>query len=215
MSTDHIVGQGEHLSQIAEKYGFRDYKTIWNHPSNAKLQKLRHSPNVLMPGDTVHIPDKVQKEEACPTEQTHRFKLADSRLYLHLALKDFDDQPLANAKCELKIDGKSISLTTDGSGHLKAPIAPTSTEATLTFHDPLVPFDVSVPIKIGHLDPVEEVSGQKARLSNLGYITRPIEDLDDTTLRHAIQEFQCDLGLPVNGVCNAETQAKLKKLHGS
>ena len=92
MSIDHVVQQGEHLSQIAEKYGFRNI--VWN-PSNADLKKLRQSPNVLMPGDKVHIPDKIQGQESCSTERTHRFKLADRRLFLHLAIKDFDDQPLA------------------------------------------------------------------------------------------------------------------------
>jgi N-acetylmuramoyl-L-alanine amidase len=215
VSTDHTVLQGDHISQIAEKYGFRDHTTIWNHPSNANLKKLRQSPNVLFPGDVVHIPDKLQKHESRPTDQTHRFKVADDRLFLHLALKDFDDEPLANTKCELQVDGKSTSLTTDGDGHIKVPVSRTAKEATLTFKDPLVPFDVTVPIKIGHLDPVEEVSGQKARLSNLGYITRPLEEVDDTIFARTVQEFQCDLGLPVNGVCDAATQAKLKKLHGS
>jgi len=215
MSVDHVVQQGEHLSQIAEKYGFRDYKIVWNHPSNADLKKLRQSPNVLMPGDTVHIPDKTQRQESCSTEKMHRFKLADCRLFLHLAIKDFDDQPLANTKCDLQIDGKSTSVTTGPDGHLKVPISPLTKEATLTFHDPLVPFDVSVPIKIGHLNPVEELSGQKARLSNLGYITRPLEEVDKATLERAVQEFQCDFGLPVNGICDAATRTKLKKLHGS
>src|SRR5215212_188617 len=119
MSTDHLVEQGDHISQIAEKYGFRDHRTIWNHPRNAELKKLRESPNVLFPGDIVHIPDKMQKQESRPTDQTHRFKIVDDRLFLHLALKDFDDQPLANTKCELQVDGKSITLTTDSDGHMK------------------------------------------------------------------------------------------------
>ena len=55
MSINHIVRQGEHLSQIALNYGFRDYKIIWDHPDNAALKKLRKSPNVLMPGDTLRI----------------------------------------------------------------------------------------------------------------------------------------------------------------
>jgi len=215
VSTDHVVQQGDHLSQIAEKYGFRDFKTIWNDPGNVELRKLRDSPNVLLPGDVVHVPDKRQKQESRSTDQTHRFKVSDQRLFLHLALKDFDDEPLANTKCELEVDGKSNSLTTDGNGHIKVPISRTTKEATLKFKDPLVPFDVTVPIKIGHLDPVEEISGQKARLSNLGYITRPLEEVDEAIFERTVQEFQCDAGLPVNGICDAATKAKLKQLHGS
>jgi hypothetical protein len=94
-------------------------------------------------------------------------------------------------------------------------VSRTAKEATLTFKDPLVPFDVTIPIKIGHLDPVEEISGQKARLSNLGYITRPLEEVDDTIFDRTVQEFQCDMGLPVTGECNAATRDKLKQAHGS
>jgi hypothetical protein len=215
MSTDHVVQQGEHLSQIAKQYGFRDFNTVWNHPDNAALKKLRQSPNVLFPGDTVKIPDKTQKKESRPTGQKHSFKLAGGRLLLRLALRDFDNQPLANTACQVQVDGASTELTTDANGRVEVPISATATDATLVFKDPLVPFDLSVPIKIGHLDPVEEVSGQKARLSNLGYITRPIEEVDDTIFARTVQEFQCDLGLPVNGVCDAATQNKLKELHGS
>ena len=168
MSTDHVVQQGEHLSQIAKQYGFRDFNTVWNHPDNADLKKLRQSPNVLFPGDTVKIPDKTQKKESRPTGQKHSFKLAGGRLLLRLALRDFGNQPLANTACQVKVDGASTELTTDANGRVEVPISATATEATLVFKDPLVPFDLSVPIKIGHLDPVEEVSGQKARRSGQG-----------------------------------------------
>jgi hypothetical protein len=213
---DHVVKQGEHLTQIADQYGFRNFETIWNHPGNAGLKASRSSPNVLLPGDTLEIPDKSDKKTAVPTTQKHRFQLADNRLSLRLALRDFDNQPLANTKCELRITGgPTVQLTTDGEGKIQTQIPVTAKEATLVFTDPLVPFDLSVPIKIGHLDPVDAVSGQKARLSNLGYITRPLEEVDDVVFARTVQEFQCDLGLKVTGVCDAATQSKLRELHRS
>ncbi|HEY6945459.1 MAG TPA: LysM domain-containing protein, partial [Candidatus Acidoferrum sp.] len=71
MSETHIVEQGEHLSQIAKKYGFPDYKIVWDHPENADLKKLRKNPNILFPGDQVFIPDKEEKEESGPTDKRH------------------------------------------------------------------------------------------------------------------------------------------------
>jgi hypothetical protein len=213
--TDHVVQQGEHLSQLAEQYGFRDYETIWNHPKNAKLKQLRDSPNVLSPGDVVHVPDKEQRREARPTGKRHTFEVRGTPLMLRLALKDFGNEPLANTKCVLTFGGASMPLTTDAKGRIEVPISPTVKDATLAFNDPLVPFDLSVPIRVGHMDPVETVSGQKARLSNLGYITRPLGEVDDTFFEHVVQEFQCDSGLKVSGACDAATQAKLKELHGS
>src|SRR4051812_42384267 len=212
---EHVVQQGEHVSQIANEYGFRDFRTIWENPSNADLRQLRDNPNVLFPGDIVHIPDKSQREDVAATGIVHLYSVKGQTLFLHLALKDFDNQPLADTDCELQIEGKSIQLTTDADGHIKTPISRTATEATLNFKDPLVPFDLTIPIKIGHLNPVEELSGQKARLSNLGYITRSLEDVDETIFSYTVQEFQCDLGLPVTGICDSATLAKLKELHGS
>ena len=203
------------MSQIASGYGFRDFTTIWEHPDNAELKELRQSPNVLLPGDILRIPDKAQKTEARPTTARHRFKLSSRGLLLRLALRDWDNEPLTNTECELEIDGALTALTTDGDGRMEVTIPVTAKGGRLTFKDPLVPFDVSIPIKIGYLDPVEEISGQKARLSNLGYITRPLAEVDDTFFDHAVQEFQCDFGLTVTGECDAETQAVLKDLHGS
>lgn len=215
MATTHIVQQGEHLSSIAKQYGFNDYHTIWEDPQNTALKQQRQSPNVLFPGDSLVIPDKEAKGEQRPTGQQHQFKISRPPVRLRLALRDFDNQPLVNTECEIQVDGSSKSLTTDGDGRIEVAISATAQEATLVFKDPLVPFDLSVPIKIGHLDPVDQVSGQKARLSNLGYITRPLEEVDDTFLSYVVQEFQCDFDLPVTGVCDDATQAKLRKLHGS
>jgi N-acetylmuramoyl-L-alanine amidase len=215
MATDHVVQQGEHVSQIATKYGFRDYRTIWDDAANAQLKQLRRSPNVLLPGDTLRIPDKIQKTESRATGATHRFQVGGAPLLLRLALKDWDDNPLADTKVTVTIGGTSVPLQTDGDGRVEVPISPSATEATLIFDDPMVPFDLSVPINIGHLDPVEELSGQQARLSNLGYITRPLGEVDTVPFEYVVQEFQCDFGLEVTGECGAQTQAKLKELHGS
>jgi hypothetical protein len=215
MGTEHVVLQGEHLSQISAKYGFLDYRTVWDHPGNAELKALRKTPNVLLPGDTVHIPDKLKKQESRGTGQLHRFQVPSPRLSLHIVLKDWANQPLANTECALQLEGKSIPLKTDAAGRIRVPISITEAEATLTFKDPMVPFDLLVPIKIGHLDPVDSASGQMARLSNLGYITRPLEDVDDIVLTRTVQEFQCDTDLPVTGECDAATQSKLKEMHGS
>jgi len=39
MSINHTVKQGEYLSSIARRYGFSDYKVIWNDKNNAKLKE--------------------------------------------------------------------------------------------------------------------------------------------------------------------------------
>ena len=81
--------------------------------------------------------------------------------------------------------------------------------------DPQTPLEaISIAIRIGHLDPVEETSGQEARLNNLGYAATGGVEKDPDALRSAIEEFQCDHGLTVDGICGAKTQNKLKEVHG-
>ena len=86
--------------------------------------------------------------------------------------------------------------------------------AQLTVKDPVTPVqNLPLQFHIGHLDPVEEKSGQLARLTSLGYYDGPKEAPDDQ-FQSAVEEFQCEHQLPVNGLCNAQTQAKLMQIHG-
>jgi Putative peptidoglycan binding domain len=214
MSTDHVIEQGEHLSQLAKQYGFRDHLTIWDHPNNAELKEKRQNPNVLFPGDSVFIPDKEEKTLPLPTGQSHRFQLKGKPLMLRVVIRDFDHEPLANTKCTIQIDGKEEELTTDDQGMISLPIPKNAEEGLLVYENPLFPFPLSIPIKIGHLDPVEEITGQRARLNNLGYSAEPLESEDEDKFTMAVQEFQCDHELTVDGVCGPETQAKLKETYG-
>jgi hypothetical protein len=47
-------------------------------------------------------------------------------------------------------------------------------------------------LAVGHLDPVEEVSGVQARLGNLGYYSGPITGTLDDATRRAISAFRLD-----------------------
>lgn len=218
MST-HIVVQGEHLSGIAKKYGFTSYKPIWDHPQNAALKKERQNPNVIFPGDKVFIPEVRSKEVGRSTGQAHRFVLKSDKLQLRLVLEDLYEKPIDNAECELVIEGQTFKLKTDAKGKVEQQIAPDVHAATLTIKDPRTPQNgITIPIRIGDMDPVDKVSGQKARLNNLGYFAGPIEGRTEqenqALFLSAVEEFQCDHGLGVDGKCGAATQAKLKQVHG-
>jgi N-acetylmuramoyl-L-alanine amidase len=230
MSMYHRVEQGEHLSSIAKKYGFSTYKTIWDHPENAELKNNRKNPNVLFPGDWLFVPDGNEKSVSRSTEKRHRFLLRTQTLKLRLVLEDLYEKPIANAKCELQVENEDFKLVTNGQGRIEQDIKPEAKRALLIIKDPKTPVnEIEIPIKIGHLDPVEEVSGQKARLNNLGYFAGPFdgktEAENQALFRSAIEEFQCDHfpeprradGVPsaVDGLCGPKTQAKLKQVHGS
>jgi hypothetical protein len=209
MSESHVVKQGEHLSRIAEQCGFVDYATIWNYPANSELKQKRKTPHVLHPGDTLVIPDSEQKKEPCATGQVHVFCVNRNKLALHLRLQDPTWTPIGSEACDLGVEAQQHRLTTDGDGLIRLGIARSAEQAHLHFGD------FEAPVLIGHLDPIDTVSGQVGRLNNLGYRAGPLDGSDAQLLRSAIEEFQCDHQLTVDGICGPKTQAKVKEIHGS
>lgn len=207
----YTVQQGDHLSGIAQKFGFLDFNTIWKHPNNAELRSKRQEAHVLNPGDVLYIPDKEKKTVAVPTTKTHDFKVSRKRLMLRIVLKDFDEQPVADTECELEVEGNVFHLKSGKDGLIEAAIPVTAVKGSLKVPE----LGLELPLKIGFLDPPEEDSGWQARLINLGYHAGPVGDTDEEQLGYAIEEFQCDHKLPVTGELDAATRTKLKEAHGS
>jgi hypothetical protein len=206
----HIVKQGEHLSGLAQRFGFRDYRTIWNDPGNDALRKLRKDPHVLRPGDSLFIPEKQAKVAPVATGNVHRFVVKTMPLRVRLVLKDFDSQPLANVACTLEIEGTRYPLTSDANGVIEQDITKTARNGVLRVPS----FGLEWPVQIGSLDPVDSDLGWRARLINLGYYPGGLADTDGERLRHAIEEFQCDHDLKVTGEADAATQSALVRVHG-
>jgi len=167
----------------------------------------------LFAGDRLFIPDKQTKTESVATEQRHRFQVKGGSLLLRIVLKDIDDEPIAQAACALEVDGAEHFLTTDANGLIEQAIPGTAERGTLTIDDPDVLLDIEG-LRIGHLDPVDTPSGQQARLNNLGYYIDTADRPEEEELRSAVEEFQCDHGLTVDGDCGPNTQAKLTEVHG-
>jgi len=215
MEDYYTVKQGDHLSKIAKDNGFTDYTVIWDHPDNSDLKKQRQNPNILLPGDQLFIPDMEQKQESGSTDKKHTFTVDKKTLKLCLVLQDMYEKPVSGAQCALLVDGQVFQLTTDGNGKLEQEIPLDAKEGTLTIRGDQTPFanDV-IPIKIGPLDPVDEISGQVARLNNLGYSAGKLDGSGTDAFSSAVQEFQCDNNLTVDGICGPQTQSKLKQVHG-
>jgi len=220
VSETHTVVQGEHLSGIADQYGFSNYLTIWNHPQNAALKSLRKNPNILFPGDQVFIPEREVKKESRPTDKSHKFKLPAGPLTLRIVLVRIYDKPYANTQCVLRMGATLANLVSDGTGKVEQVIDKSLVNASLLVKDQIVlktttvPVEREIQLRVGFLDPVEEKTGQRARLANLGYYRAAIEPGDDDEFLSAVEEFQCENGLGVDGICGPLTQAKLIAVHG-
>ena len=214
MAASHIAEPGEYIASIAADYGFSSSLTIWHHPENAALKALRKNPNTLLPGDIVYIPDRQTKVYPGQTEKHHIFVREQTNPKLRIVLRDENDQPVANAPCKLKIDGNVYDLNTDDQGLCEQPISYTAQEGTLIILGNAAGVASEIPVKIGHLHPIEEMTGVQARLNNLGYDAGEVGGGDQEMLRSAVQEFQLDHGMTPDGKWEAPFQAKLKEVYG-
>lgn len=203
--------QGECISSIAFRHGFFP-DTIWNHPDNAELKRLRRDPNVLLAGDVVQVPDLRPKEVDAATEECHRFRRKGVPEKLRIKIEDEAGEPIANAPYEITIDGKHRRGTTDADGWVIESIPPDAQGGTLVVGKEGE--EQEHELNLGHLDPIEELTGVQARLKNLGYGCAVDGQLSEQT-REAIKKFQLERSLDATGEPNDATRERLQKEHQS
>jgi Putative peptidoglycan binding domain/LysM domain len=204
----HVVAQGECLSSIAAQYGLA-WSRIWNLPENNALRTTRKNPNVLFPGDVVHVPAREVRDESRSTEKRHRFMVKGVPVKLRLRLLAAS-KPLANEPYTLTIDGRTVKGTTDGRGEIDETI-PASAESGVLI---LTKDKVRLELDIGHLDPITELHGVQARLHNIGYFCGDINGELTPVTRTALLAFQETSRLRATGEPDAATRDKLLEKHG-
>jgi hypothetical protein len=205
---ERVVKQGECLFSIAAAYGF-DWRHLWALGENAQLKHQRKLPNILHPGDRLFIPERELKEEPRPTEQKHKFlyKALPFRLRIRLLAAG---KPLANEAYALEIAGKRIEAATDADGRLDEQIPPDAAEARLFIGRS----KIELQLALGHLDPVEEISGVQGRLNNLGFHCGEVDGVLGPKTESALKAFQETYELAITGEPDEATAAKLKELYG-
>jgi hypothetical protein len=223
MAEDYEVQQGDCINSIAYGNGFF-WETIWNHSSNADLKTQRKNPNILMPGDIVHIPDLTLKQESAATEQRHNFKLKGVPAQFRLRILQEADpsdaaeatpanQPRANAPFYLYVDDVLLQQgSTDGKGMVECSLPPDAQQGCLVL-DNGTDQQTTILLNFGCLDPVEEISGVQARLRNLGYDCGDEDgDLGPQTTE-ALIGFQTDQNMDPSGTLDGATRDKLRHAH--
>jgi N-acetylmuramoyl-L-alanine amidase len=204
---DYIVSAGDSLASIAKDNGYL-WKTLWEHGNNAGLRSKRSSPNQLVVGDSVFLPDKAAKNVSKPTDAKHQFKRKGEPTRLKLQLLDMGE-PRKNEKYTLTFGDQVIHASTDGEGKIDQPIPGETKTATLSLGDG----SESYSIGIGELDPVDQVTGIQHRLTNLGFPCGGEKgELGDAT-RDALKRFQAANGLKETGEADGPTKSKLSELH--
>ena len=205
--TTYTVKDGDHVSGIAQSFGFDDYTTVWNDPGNSDLQQQRTDPHVLQPGDSLTIPEvNAQPGANKPTSAKHPFQINLSPLKLRLTLLDLAAKPMKSAPVTVA----GAALTTDGNGLVEAPVDKSAKDATLDSAGS------EVDLLLGGLNPSDDTSdaGYKGRLLNMGFLwDDTVADSDDEMLI-ALQDFQAQYKLTVSGQLDDATKAKLLQTYG-
>ena len=161
----HVVAQGEHLASVAMRYGVAE-SDIWNHPKNADLKAQRKTGNVLAPCDVLYVPTrKPPRWAALSVGAVNTFVADVPKLKLTVTLTD-DDGPLPNLSYVASGRFGSLEGTSDGAGIVTLPI--TALDSMVLLELPAL--GKTVHLYVGHLDPIDLVSGLQHRLHHLGYL---------------------------------------------
>lgn len=205
---DHVVREGECLSSISEEAG-HFWETLWNHPANRQLAEVRDNPNVLLPGDRIKVPPIRLKQEPAAIDEHHRFrrKGVPSRLRLRF---QWCNEPRAATPFVLVVAGHRMEGTTDDDGQIDVALPPGATTGQITVGEGSEAQHFA--LRLGRIPPVGSSAGLRRRLRNLGY--DPGTPADEEMLRLAIERFQSDHDLPIDGTLNNTLRAKLQQEHG-
>lgn len=216
MAQNYTVAQGDCLSSIARRFGFKSYHKIYHHPNNSAFREKRPNPNIIYPGDFLFIPDPLVKEEACATDKRHRFSLLRTKVLLRIRLEDRQQQPYKYKRYKVEVGQKTCSGHTNEKGIVEELIPADATTGTLFLwlsDESDEQASIKMPLNIGHLDPVDEITGAQARLNHLGYECGEVDGILGPKTESALRAFQRDFGLEETGKTDAPTCKKLQQLH--
>lgn len=209
----HEIAEGECTSLLAARWGL-PWKKIWDAPENDGLREAGRQPNVLLPGDRVHIPELEPKEVTLATEARHRVVVVGRTVTVHLLLVAGRD-PLGDEPYTVEYSSTTLNGTSDGDGKiaLKLPVA--LYEATLLLPNRRQRYTLA----LGRLDPADTISGATDRLCNLGDLPGDAElstpSADSGVIAEALRSFQLAEDLEPSGELDNDTIAALKSAHGS
>ncbi len=214
-STTHVVQRGETLTKIARRYGLPSWRALYDHPSNAEFKRARPNPNVIRPGDVLHIETVTETTRKYPLgglavrtgEKTVVFLPPVEWLEFHLV-------DLAGAEAPLRAtidDGFSVRDVEVPDDHTLGFFVPVGgPPVKIVVLDKNEESFGAFVVRAGDLDPISDPRGLAERLRNLGY---PVPKDDDCT--HALWAFQEDRDIEPTGELDDATRDALTSVYGA
>lgn len=205
----HVATATDTLVSIGEQFGFVNFETVWNAPGNRGLRAKRESPQTLLPGDEVIIPEKRNATHRASTGTNATITVFCPRIRVRIKLLTFDGRALAGAHAKVAARGAPDELDADGDGVFDVPIAANARDLSLGVNGAVRSFAVGV------LGPIDSPSGIRHRLASLGYDAGDDDDETDEALRWAVEEFERDHGHKPTGKIDDGFLDRLSDAHGT
>ncbi|WP_437963477.1 peptidoglycan-binding domain-containing protein [Sorangium sp. So ce260] len=211
----YLIRQGDYLTRLAQRMGFRA-EDVWNHPKNKELKARRRNPEILQPGDVLYVPDESDVPPRPITAGAlNRFKAKVPTVQVKIKLETRVGEPIANKAFRVEcIRRASLDGVTDASGLARFEVPIHVPDVLLTIEE----VGLRYTVRIGHMDPVEEMSGVAKRLVQLGYLSREFAvdgNVDMVALSAAVADFQRAEGLAATGELNDAVRDAIVRSHGA
>lgn len=207
----HVVRQGEYLRKLAYRFGVAP-DDLWNHPKNADLKARRSNIDALCSGDLLFVPSKQKDGLPLTKGVVNRYVATVPRVTLTLRLRD-GDEPMKNEPYVIHGLGRKLEGTTDGEGVVKIDLPIDVHTASVELPRKRLTYHVAA----GHMDCIQEDSGVRMRLANLGLYAAPA-DAEPEELAQAMRallRFQKGQSMEATGILDDATREALLAAHGS
>jgi Putative peptidoglycan binding domain len=208
--SEHVVRQGESILSLSRRYGVPS-DSVFNHPDNAELRDRNRDLGILHPGDRITIPDLEIKEVTGATDQRHQFRCTNRNTWLRVQFFT-KDEPRANEPYVVRIGTQEIRGELNAEGWLEVRVPADTQEAVLLLGDESNPEQID--LRVGNLDPVDEVTGLQQRLNNLGFFCGEESGEQNPDMQEALRMFQAKHGLEQTGELDDATRDRLRQIHG-
>ncbi|NMR27387.1 LysM peptidoglycan-binding domain-containing protein [Pseudoalteromonas sp. NEC-BIFX-2020_015] len=218
MTQQHTVAQGETLLRIARQYGYKTSTALYNHSSNAEFRALRPDPNLIYPGDKITIPSKKEKFMPLRTSSVNTFVVQNEKEYFRLQIIHEDGDDITGKRIVLNIGSQTIDTVLPSDGLIEVEL---NENDTLTAQvDLYLKEDQSSPsesftAQVGHLDPIDTLSGVQARCNSLGFDCGKVDGINGPKTKAGVKEFQQAQQLQVDGIAGPVTKSRLVYVYGA